>query len=226
MDLSWLMVGEQPWYRMFNTSTQLLGVVVAFMISYLGFKAYRLTRDKKYKYFFIGFFFMGASFLANAVLNIIIQSGNIGYFLEKRYEPFIAPLFGGYYFLLIGMMLAYVSLAILYSGAGSSKNVGLFYFWALVIGAYSFKESVLFNTLCGMILSFVVLYSFDKYRANQNKSTLLTYLAFFCLFLFHALVWLQQVMPVFLIVRQIILLLGLVMLLAPMLRIFYGRKKK
>lgn len=226
MDLSFLMAGEQPWFRMFSTSIQVLGVIVAFMISYLGFKAYRLTKDKKYKYFFIGFFFMGASFLANVVLNLIIQSGNIGYFLEKRYELFVAPLFAGYYLLLIGMMLAYVSLAVLYSDTKNSKNIGLFYFWAFVVGAYSFRESVLFNTLCAVILSFVVLYSFDKYRTNQNKSTLITYFAFFCLFLFHALVWLQQVMPAFVIIRHIILLAGLIMLLAPLIKIFYGRKKK
>jgi len=226
MDFSWLLTNEQPWFRVFSTSIQILGVIVAFMISYLGFKAYRLTQDRKYKYFFVGFFFMGASFLANAVLNLVVQSGTVGYFLEKRYEPFVAPLFGGYYVLLIAMMLAYVSLAVLYADVKNTKKIFLFYFWAFLIGAYSFKEGVLFNTLCALVLSFVVVFSYDKYKINRNKSTLYTFWGFFCLFLFHLLMWLQQVMLVFIIIRDIILLAGLIMFLAPMIKIFYGRKKK
>ncbi len=212
-------------FRLFSTIVQALGIVVAFMISYLGFKAYKLTNDRKYKYFFYGFLFLSLSFLANVILNILLRLGYAKYFVEKRYTPYIAPMFGIYYFFLIAVMLAYVSLAIVYSDIKKPNKIWLFYFWTFIVGVYTFRDYLLFNMFSALLLSFVVLFTFEKYRESRKKNQLAIFLAFLSLFLFHFLVIIEKYATIILPIRYIILLAGLVLLLVTLLKI-HGRKKK
>lgn len=215
----------RPWIYWAVAGIQFLGVIISFMISYLGIKAYKLTNDKKYKYFFYGFFFLALSFLANVTLNVLIRSGYAKYFVEKKYELFVAPLFMAYYFCLIAVMLAYVSLAILYTDIKNFRKLWLFYFWTFVVGVYTFRDKFMFNMFSAVLLSFVVIHSYDRYLEEKSKNRLLTCFAFLCLFLFHLFVLLEAVIPVFFIVRNLILLVGLVLLLLTLTKIYGGKKK-
>ena len=213
------------WFYWVVAGIQLLGVVVSFAISYLGFKAYRIIKDTKYKYFFYGFLLLGLSFLANVILNVSIRLGYAKYFVEKKYELFMLPMFGIYYVFLIGVMLAYVSLAAVYSEVKKSNKLWLFYFWTFIVGVYTFRDKLMFNMFSAILLSFIVMYTYDKYLEGKNKNRLLTCLAFFCMFLFHLFVLLETFMPIFFIIRNSILLIGLILLLTTLSKI-YGRKKK
>lgn len=221
-----LMLKEFPqWFYWFAAITQILGIAVSLGISYLGYKAYAITHDKKYKYFFYGFLFLGLNFLANLALNLLIRLGYARYFVEKKYTLFIAPLFGVYYFFWIGLMIAYVSLAIVYSNVKKPSKVWLFYFWTFVVGIYVFKEKMLFNMFSALLLSFIVIYTYERYAEKKNKHMLMTFLAFFALFLFHILVLAEGAIALLFIVKYVILLIGLLLLLYTLSNI-YGRKKK
>ncbi len=226
ISISWLVTNQFPQQvYQFASATQILGIIVCFMICYLGYKAYQITKDRKYKYFFNGFLFLGLSFLANITLKTLLQFGYAKYFIEKRYELALAPFFLGYYFFLIGTMLAYASFAVLYSDIKRSNKVWLFYFWTVVAGIYTFRNEVLFNLFSAMLLSFTVLFTYEKYTENRNKDRLKVFWAFLSLFLFHALVIFQTQIPVFFVIRNIMLLTGLVLLLITLLKI-HGRTKK
>jgi len=214
------------WFYWATAGIQTLGIIVSFIISYLGYKAYKLRNEKKYKYFFYGFLFLGFSFLGNLALNILLRLGYARFFVEKRYELFIAPLFLVYYFFLIGVLLAYVSFAIVYAEIKKSNKIWLFYFWTFVIGIYTFRDQILFNMFSAIVLSFVMLYAYEKHKASRrDKSVYMIFLAFSSLFLFHILILVQSQIAIFLVIRFVFLLLGLVLLLITLLKI-YGRKKK
>ncbi len=209
-----------------TTGIQILGILVSFFISFLGYKAYKITNDAKHKYFFYGFLFLGLSFLANLALNVLLRSSFAKYLLESQYHYYTLSFFGIYYIFLLGMMLAYLSLAIVYTDMNKSKDIWLFYFWTIIIGIYTFTgQDVLFNIVCALLLSFVVLFTYQKYKENRNANRRSTFLAFFCLFLFHILGVIPAIDYLFMI-RELILLIGLILLLIPLWKIQYGRKKK
>jgi hypothetical protein len=209
----------------YAVAIETLGMIVAFLISFLGYKAFKLTKESKYKYFFYGFLFLALNFLAHVILNLLVRFGYVKFFLEKRYTLYIAPLFAGYYFFLIALILAYISFAILYSDVKKTKTVWLYYVWAFVIGAYSFRDYVQFNIMAAVPLSFVCMLIYKKYKENKNKNLLMTFYAFLSLFLFHALTALEPVTSLFYVVRYSILLIGLVLLFITLIKI-HGRKKK
>jgi hypothetical protein len=213
-------------YSAMATSIETLGVIVSLIISYFAYKGYKLTNEKKYKYFFYGFLFLAVNFLAHVVLNVLVNLDYVKYFVQKRYLPYIAPLFSVYYFFLIAALLAYVSFAIVYADVKHPKKIWLFYLWAFLLGAYTFRNQVQFNILSAIPLSFVALLAFEKYQEHKNKNQLFTSLSFFSLFLYHVLVIFQLQSRNIYIIRYFILLFGLVLLLVTLLRIFYGRKKK
>ncbi len=213
------------WFYWFAAVTQTLGILVSFAISYLGFRAYKITNDKRYKYFFYGFLFLGLNFLANLALNLLLRLGYAHYFVEKKYTLFVAPLFALYYFFWIGLMLAYVSLAIVYANIKKPVNVWLFYFWTLVVAVYVFRDKILFNMFSAILVSFIVLYAFERYREKRNTSMLATFITFFSLFLFHAFVLMENNIRILFVAKYVVLLIGLVLLLLTLTKI-YGRKKK
>lgn len=213
------------WFNWATAGVQALGIIVSFVISYLGYKAYKLTKDQKYRYFFYGFLFLGLSFLANAVLNVLVRLGFAKYFVERRYDPYILPFFIVYYIFLIGVMLAYVSLAVVYADIKKMDKVWLFYVWTFIVGIYTFRDQLLFNMFSAVLISFVVVYTLEKYREKKNRNMLLTFLAFVFLFLFHVLILAQEALPIMFVIRYIMLLIGLVLLLLTLLKIYGGKKK-
>lgn len=217
----------QAFYK-YTAAVETLGIIVALMISYYGYKAYKLTNQRKHRYFFYGFLFLGVNFFAHVLLNLMLRLGFARWFVEQKYTIYIWPLFGIYYFFLIGLLLAYISFAILYLQIKNKRDIRLFYMWGFVIGAFSFTEYLVFNVLAAVPLSFIVLHLYDKYKSNKRRQTnqLFTLLAFVSLFLFHILVLLEPLTNIFFTIRYTVLLIGLLFLLVTFLRIFYGRTKK
>ena len=213
------------WFYWATAGVQILGFIVSFVISYLGFKAYKITKDSKYRYFFYGFLFLGLSFLANTVLNVLIRLGFAKYFVERRYDPYILPFFIIYYVFLIGVMLAYVSLSVVYADIKKMNKVWLFYVWTFIVGIYTFRDQLLFNMFSAVLISFVVMFTYEKYKEKRNKNMLMTVLAFAFLFLFHILVLAQEAFRIIFVVRYLMLLIGLVLLLVTLLKIYGGKKK-
>jgi hypothetical protein len=213
------------WFLNLTGGIQALGIIVSFLISYIGYKAYKLTKERKYRYFFYGFLFLGLSFLANLALNIVLRLGYARYFVERRYDPYILPLFLGYYFFLIGVMLAYVSFAVVYADIKDKNRIWLLYLWTFIIGIYTFRDDLLFNVFSAVLISFTVLFSHEKYLQTRNKNTLYAFLAFLALFIFHILILLQQTIPAIIALRNMILLTGLLLLLITLYKIHGGKKK-
>lgn len=205
---------------------EILGIIVSFLICYFAYKGYKLTTEKRYKYFSYGFLFLGLNFLSHVILNILVNMDYVQYFVEREYTPVILSLFGIYYLFLIAVMLAYMLLAMVYSEAKSQKWTWLFFFWAIVIGTYAFRDQTTFNLFSAIPLSFIVFITFEKYLQTKNKNLLFTSMSFLCLFLFHVLVLIELINKTIYIVRYLILLVGLILLLITLLKIFYGRKKK
>ena len=111
-------------YSLTATAIEFLGIIVAFMISYLGFKAYKLTKEKKYQYFSWGFLLLAFNFLSHVVLNILVNFNFVEFFVENKFRPFIIPLFGVYYFFLMAALLAYISFAIVYADINIQRRYG------------------------------------------------------------------------------------------------------
>lgn len=214
------------WFYWFAAITQFLGMAVSFGISYLGHIAYTITNEKRYKYFFYGFLFLGLNFFSNLALNILLRTGYAKYLIEQKYTLFVAPLFVLYYFFWMGLMLAYVSIAIVYANIKKPAKVWLFYFWTFIIAIYVFRDKILFNGFSVILLSFIVLFVYERYKEKKNKHMFMTFIAFLCLLLFHLLVLAEGTIAVLFIVKYVILLIGLLLLLYTLSKIFYGRKKK
>lgn len=225
IDYSLALIPPELAYYWIALGIEILGIFVAFAISRYGYKAYKIIGEQKYKYFFYGFLFTGLNFTFHVIINLLWKLGDVAWFIKKQYQMYIGPVLGLYYIFLIGALFAYISLAIVYADV-SRKNIGLFYFWALILGALSFTDYIDFNVLASIPLSFVAFLGFEKYKESKNPYQLLTSLAFGCLFLFHALVVLEQVNTIFYSIRYSVLMAGLMMLLVTFFKINYGRKKK
>ena len=135
-------------------------------------------------------------------------------------------LFVGYYLLLIASLLAYMSFIIIYSKTEKLGSVLLFYLLTLIIGILSFNSYIKINLFSGILVSIIVFYTGVNYFKKKHANSLLIFLAFISIALFHFMFVLEHFHGMFYNIKYLVLALGFVFFLIAMLRVYYGRKKK
>lgn len=216
---------QPSWFYGAVAVMELLGLITAFAISYFGWKAYSLFKDKRFLYFFIGFAFIGLNLLAHSILNIAINFDFLDFILKNK-NAFILSLFFFYYLFILAILLAYASFIIMYSKLDKAAIIILIYVLTLTVGTFYFTSYPKFNIAASVLLAFVVYYTGRNYVQQKTTNSLLVFSAFVLILLSHLLVIMELFIRTFYIFRYVFELAGFICLLVMFLRVMYGGKKK
>ncbi len=220
------LIRAQPaWFYSVAAVIEILGMLTAFAISYFGWKAYVLFKDKRFLYFFIGFAFIGLNLLAHSTLNLLLNF-NVLDFILKNKSAFIRLLFFFYYSFVLAILLAYASFIIMYSKLEKKAVILLIYALTLLVGTFYFTSYPKFNLVASLLLAFVVYYTGKNYSQQRTANSLLVFSSFTLILLSHLLILVEAFTSIFYLFRYIFELAGFVCLLVMLVRVMYGRTKK
>jgi hypothetical protein len=81
-----IFINSPEWFQGIDSIIELLSLCVAFVIAWYGYKIYKLSSQKKYKYFSIGFLLIGISYIFEALSEIAVYNK---YVAQKIVGPFL-----------------------------------------------------------------------------------------------------------------------------------------
>jgi hypothetical protein len=170
--------------------------IVAFVISFLSYRAYNILREKKYLYFSIGFFLFCAGLILHAVGNISFYMG-----IQRCLQAFCSlpqqTLFIAHMIHVILMFAAYTILIMLYFKVREKAIIVFAFVMAFMLAVLTY-DSYLFN-LAGFIFTLFIVYgAYETYIKNKNKNTMLPFLAFILIGLSHLLFIAGDLIPAYL----------------------------
>ncbi len=192
-----------------------LKIIAVLIISLFSYKAYKITKEKKYLTLSTAFIVILFAFITKILsyyffIKNMLCLGCIGY------ESFFL-----FYFLhIILYVLGTGILVLLYSE--QNDNVSLTFLGVLlfIISMMSIKNFVLFSGLEGLLFGFITLKIIEKYNIRKNKNALISILGFGLLSIAHFMKAYYYFSPYTYIVGEILNIIGYVIISIVVFRIF------
>lgn len=162
---------------------ELIALISVLLIGFYSYKIYKITSQKRYKYFFVAFLLLAISFLtrtlANALTYIQIIGGRTAEILHL-----LGPM-NQYGFVLNSFLIltAYMALTCLVLKISDKRVISLLMFFVLLSTFIIYKIHLMYYFIAGILLVYVVVCFYLNYRENRKKASFLVFLSFFCLFL-------------------------------------------
>jgi len=212
------------WFYKLDTLIQFFGAIVALLISYYTYKAYKLSSKKSHLYFSIAFALLGLNLL---IYSIVLPAWMVVY----AGSGFIVDIFSLPVLLLASKILnilyvfsylfAYSLLIFVYSKIERKSMMAIVAFLTLVVSvyssiiysSYSTQIFMAFNIISLVLLSLIVFFTYDNYTLKKNKSSLLVLSAFILIAASHLLMVFESLSNAFFLSAHIAQLLGYISLL-------------
>ncbi len=167
-----------------NAILHLFGAIVAFAVSIFSYRALKITHEKNFLYFALGFFVLAIGIIAGSI-------GSIAYFLsiEQCFFSDICSLWQKFFYV---SNLAFVALSLyafnlfifVYSKARSRVLMFLAFIETTIIAIFLFK-TFWFHIVAAVFLAFLMFLSGKTYFKKKNPNSMLVFLAFSFLFVSH-----------------------------------------
>ena len=159
--------------------------LVALFIAFFSYKTYKLTGEKKYAYFSLGFLFLSLGLILHAIGNLSFYLG-----IEKCMQLSCNPpqqfLFLAHFIHIILTFFAYNIIILIYFKVKEKTLIVLAFMEAFLLAFLTF-DSYLFNVAGLMFMAFIVYGAYRNYAKDKNKNALLALIAFILIALSHAL---------------------------------------
>lgn len=212
----------------------IFGGLIAAFTAWYGFKAYKLTSNKRYFYFTLAFILLSLELIIFGIVAPAIMAYyryfhgfNVTYLLYLVHGLNIIFVFSTLMayslFILIYSKLERLSLTLLVTTLILSL-AGYSYYLAYIGEAYASRLG--FNLVSIMLLSFIILYAARNYAFRRSVNSLLVLITFIFIGLGHVLFVFDRFSNLLNLYGFIIQLVGYITLFIMFLRINYGQKKK
>lgn len=211
-----------------GVAIQFFGALIALFIAIYGYKAYKLTKDRKYLYF--GSAFGLLSFHLFLFVSMI-PALYVYYTYFRHIDPGVllsVSHFLNFIYMFITLM-AYAVFVVIYAGMARRSLMLLLgsLVFALVMYSYIYISFIGFNLVALLLLLFVIAYNAKNYIRKKKKGSSLVLSAFILIALGHLFFILEMFNSVFYVIGHIIQLIGYISLLVVVLRILkHGREKR
>ncbi len=169
----------------------IISVIVAAIIALYGYKAYKLTNEKKYAFFGLSFLLqlMGYVILITA---FVIHKTTSYFFPEaipdviKNIIPVYHSIYGVY---ILFTLTAYTLFILIYSEIKEKAELTLIGFLILALMYPAYHSFRFFNAVAIGLLLFVLFYQARNYLEKKELNKLLVIIAFILFLLSHALLF-------------------------------------
>ena len=212
------------WFYGIDAVIQFFGAFIALMLAIYGFKAYRLSGERKYLLF-------GTAFLLLS-LDLLIYAALIpGVFLYYSFYPGIdagvllqfARLLN--FVFIAATLLAYTLLIAVYARLNRTVVIILLSVLVLALSAfiYRYQSFTGFNLVAVMLLTFIMAYTCNNCLKRRSKTSLAVFFAFVLLTLGHLFFVASGISPLAFLAGHLVQLIGYLSLLTGLVYIL-GRK--
>lgn len=214
-----------PWFRGPEFLIELVFALITLIIAFYAFKVYKLSRQRSIMLFGTGFFFVGLSYLIQAVLNLLIfrnitthdllrvASGSA--VVQSTMQLSILATISHIAFMMLGLIfLAYVTLK-----ERGIKILLLLFSISFVALIFSNNPLLVFYLLTSIYLLFITAQHYQRHSEVRNFSSLYVFLGFALLFLGNAQLALSTSFGLLYLTGLIVLLFGYLLLLASLVRV-------
>lgn len=216
------------WAYGVDVAIQFFGALIALFIAIYGYKAYKLTKDKKYLYFGSAFGLLSFNLF---LFVLMIPALYIYYTYLSGVDPgmllSVSHMLNFIYMFVT--LMAYTVFVVIYAGMARRSLMLLLgsLVFALVIYSYANVSFIGFNLVALLLLAFVIGYNLKNYIKKERSSSPLVLSAFALIALGHLFFILEIFNSLFYVLGHITQLIGYVCLLVVVLRIMkHGGKKR
>lgn len=213
------------WFYGMDAVIQLFGAIVALTLAFYGYKAYKLSKDRKYLLFSLAFFLLSLDLIIYAIL---IPAGFVYYsFYSGLYVGMLLQLARLLNFLFIAAtLLAYTLLIAVYSKINRADTITLVSVLTIIISGfiYRYQSFTGFNLVSVLLLTFIMAYTCHNCVTRKTRSSTSVFVAFILLALGHLFFVGAGISPVAFLLGHILQLAGYLSLLIGLLYML-GKKK-
>ncbi len=200
---------------------------VAFIVAAIGKKAYRLTSNKKFLYFFGAFLLLGFSSLIFAFVTASLFVYYTYYsHVDVAYLLPIAHMLNFFY--ILSIFWAYTLFIFIYSEVRRKSISALIATLVLALAVYSFigRSLVAFNLISILLLVFILYYTSQNWFKKKTTNSLLVFLIFGLITLAHLTNVFGIYNEKFYIVGHLLQIVGYLNLFLLFMRVNYAKKKR
>lgn len=198
---------------------ELLSLLATFAIGYTAYNIYKLTSEKKYLYFSMGFIFLTLGFLIRSFINAGVYFGR----RDVVEIAISAPIITIYTALSIAYLMlvisAYLILIIVTFKIQDAKLIPLFAIFALVSVVASHNFYIVFPVLSFLLLGYLVTYYYSSYKKKKKKNQLVIAIGFFVITIAQIFFPLINRAPEWFVAGTAVQLLGYIILLSSLIMV-------
>ncbi len=218
-----LVLNGPTWFWGIDVIFALVFTLVTILIALMSFKAYKLTKEPKYKFFSLSFILISLSFLVFSIFNSILI-----FHLSDKINLLLSAFDFAFFIQVFLTLLAYMILIIITFKIKDPKVVSLLLALLLLFILFSHQYTLKYHLTSLVLLSFLSFQFFINYQEKQNKNSNLVFTSFYllaCAELFYIInIFTTEYLYV---VGQLIQLLGFLVLFYMFMRVLhYGSTKR
>ncbi len=220
------LIVSPPWFYNIDSLFELVFIVVAFLISFFSFRAYRITKEKRYLFFSSSFFMMALAFILKVVSNTLVYTKELS---QARIGPWVLTKvtitqlgwvhsYAGLFFRFL-LLSAFLVLLVLVLKIRDKKEIAIVAYLLLIVAFLSGLLHFLFHTTLAVFLAIITYSFYENMVAKRSKPSRYVFWSFLSLFLSHLFFMFDQVSNHFYVVGEVLQLVGALVLLATYLMV-------
>lgn len=218
-------VGPQ-WFFKVDSVFQIIFALITLAITLFSYKVFRMTKERKFKYFSASFLLIALGFLTLSLSNLLVTLGVYDGVISRLSEFNLANMFFLVYVLF--MLVGYMLLIIISMQLAQKRLVALLLSIVLLFVAFSYQYYLKFHMISMLLLGFIAWQFYENYHQKKNTNAGLVFSCFYALAFaepfFIAAVYL---MPALYVLAHVLQLTGFGLLLVMLIRVNkYGGKTK
>ena len=161
------------WIYGINIGLHSISALIAFMVCFYGNRAYKLTKDRKYKFFSFAFLLLGIAQILIAIAETVLYRSLQAF--PIFYTPKLEISFLAHVGAIVLFLLGYLLLAIVYFEIKDKLLMFLLAALTFFAGVYGYSYLVKFDILAVLFLGILVYFANKNYlkkkSANLSQNT-------------------------------------------------------
>ncbi len=187
-----LYINSPQWFAGIDSGIEFLSLVVALMVSWYGYKIYRLSGERKYKHFASAFLLAGIAYVFKIISQITLYEKElvrqrIGPFLVSRTVLEPVSWLHTYSYVIFGLLILFslLLLLIVTLRINDRPTLILLTYFMIVVTLASIKAQVLLHITLALMAALLVFHFYTNYAKNKARQALFVTLAFLGILLSH-----------------------------------------
>ena len=210
------------WFKDIDTGFEFVSLIATFLIAATAYKFYKLTDEKRYKWFSVSFSIISLSYLFKILTNLVVYNEQWGTRTLGKFVYTVQYMHEYYYFEIVGtlvfrflMLLGLFGLYYLICRCQDKKTIPIVVFLLILTTIFSNIQYFAFHLTAAVILSLIVYQYYQNYKAmKKKKMTFQNPLIAFSVLLISQLIFaLLFLNPKVYVVAEIVQLVGFLLLL-------------